>query len=107
MISLGSIFSSKPEGTPTAHVVALITRMEAEADVHPHNVSKQLTLFEALVDTNMKSSYELVINRWEKMCEFVSGFTNFVHSKFIITIHLLLRILVHHYCNPLRLSRYI
>ena len=77
MISLGSIFSSKPEGTPTPHVVALITRLEAEANVHPHDVPKQLALFEALMDTNMKSSCELVVNRWEKMCEFVSNKTVF------------------------------
>jgi len=72
MISLGSIFSTKPEATPTPHVVALITRLEAEANVHPHDVSKQLALFEALLDTKLKSSHELVITRWEKMCEFVS-----------------------------------
>ena len=71
MISLGSIFSSKPEGTPTPHVVALITRLEAEANVHPHDLAKQLALYEALLDTKMKSSYELLITRWEKMCEFV------------------------------------
>ncbi|KDR81608.1 hypothetical protein GALMADRAFT_239667 [Galerina marginata CBS 339.88] len=70
-LSLGSIFSrSKPEATPTPHVVALITRLEAEANVHPHDVSKQLALFEALLDTKLKSSYELVVNRWEKMLEF-------------------------------------
>ncbi|KAF9532978.1 ATP-dependent peptidase [Crepidotus variabilis] len=69
-LSLGSIFSSKPQGTPSPHVVALITRLEAEANVYPHEVSKQMALFEALIDTNMKSSYELVLTRWEKMCEF-------------------------------------
>ncbi|KAF8964682.1 ATP-dependent peptidase [Flammula alnicola] len=71
MLSLGSIFSrSKSETTPTPHVVALITRLEAEANVHPHDVPKQLALFEALLDTKLKSSYELVVTRWERMCEF-------------------------------------
>lgn len=73
MLSLGSIFSrSKPIAAPTPLVVAHITRLEAEANVHPHDVAKQLTLFEALLETNLKSSHELVITRWEKMCEFVS-----------------------------------
>ncbi|KIM49122.1 hypothetical protein M413DRAFT_438280 [Hebeloma cylindrosporum] len=71
MLSLGSIFSrSKTEVTPTPHVVALITRLEAEANVHPHDISKQLSLFEALLDTKLHSSYELVVTRWERMCEF-------------------------------------
>lgn len=74
MLSLGSIFSrSKPTAAPTPLIVAHITRLEAEANVHPHDVAKQLTLFEALLATNLKSSYELVITRWEKMCEFVSS----------------------------------
>jgi ATP-dependent metalloprotease len=74
MLSLGSIFSrSKPVASPTPLVVAHITRLEAEANVHPHDVAKQLALFEALLATNLKSSYELVITRWEKMCEFVSS----------------------------------
>lgn len=105
MISLGSIFSSKPERTPTPHVVALITRLEAEANVHPHDVSKQLALFEALIDTNMKSSYELVINRWEKMCEFVSnkGVLTRLHSSIMSLSRF--RILPHHYCYPLKPSR--
>jgi len=73
MLTLGSIFSrSKAEATPTPHVVALITRLEAEANVHPHDISKQLALLEALLDTKLNSSYELVVTRWERMCEFVS-----------------------------------
>jgi ATP-dependent metalloprotease len=95
-ISLGSIFSSKPEGTPTPHTVALITRLEAEANVHPHDLSKQLALYEALLDTKMESSYELVINRWEKMCEFVSKMSN---SKFlpVHSIVFMFRTPLHHY----------
>ncbi|KAJ3514840.1 hypothetical protein NLJ89_g2128 [Agrocybe chaxingu] len=69
MLNLGSIFRST-QGTPSPHVVALITRLEAEANVHPHDLSKQLTLYEALVETKLKSSYELVITRWERMCDY-------------------------------------
>uniref|UniRef100_A0A8H7Y5K6 AAA+ ATPase domain-containing protein n=1 Tax=Psilocybe cubensis TaxID=181762 RepID=A0A8H7Y5K6_PSICU len=70
-LSLGSIFSrSKAEATPTPHTVALITRLEAEANVHPHDTGKQLALLQALLETKLKSSYELIVNRWERMCEF-------------------------------------
>lgn len=72
LLSLGSIFSRpKPTAAPTPLVVAHITRLEAEANVHPHDVSKQLLLFEALSNTKLKSSYDLIITRWERMCEFV------------------------------------
>lgn len=87
-LTLGSIFSrSKTEATPTPHVVALITRLEAEANVHPHDISKQLTLFEALLNTKLHSSYELVVTRWERMCEFVSfpsdvSLANFLFVEF-------------------------
>ncbi|KAJ3845047.1 ATP-dependent peptidase [Lentinula raphanica] len=67
--TLGSIFSRKPT-LPSPTVVANITRLEAEANVYPHDVPKQMALFEALLDTKLKASYELIMNRWEKMCEF-------------------------------------
>ncbi|KAJ7774612.1 ATP-dependent peptidase [Mycena maculata] len=70
-ISLGSIFSRpKPSPAPSPHVVVEISKLEAEADVNRHDVLKQITLFQALVSTNFKQSYEVVISRWEKMCEF-------------------------------------
>lgn len=71
-LSLSSIFSrSNPTQTPSPLVVAHITRLEAEANVHPHDVSKQLALMQALADTKLKSSYDLIISRWERTCEFV------------------------------------
>ncbi|KAF9069622.1 ATP-dependent peptidase [Rhodocollybia butyracea] len=69
-LSLGSIFSRKSNAVPSPTVVANITRLEAEANVYPHDTTKQITLYQALLDTKLKSSYELIINRWEKMCEF-------------------------------------
>jgi len=79
-LSLASILSRpKPTAAPTPLVVAHITRLEAEANVHPHDVSKQLILFEALSNTKLKSSYDLIITRWERMCEFVR-FISFLHS---------------------------
>ncbi len=71
-LSLGSIFNGfKVTPAPSPTVVAHITRLEAEANVYPHDVSKQLALYNALIETNLKASYDLVINRWERMCEFV------------------------------------
>lgn len=70
-LSLGSIFSRpRPTEAPSPQLVAHVTRLEAEANVHPHDVGKQLAFMEALVETKLKSSYELVISRWERMCEF-------------------------------------
>ena len=70
-ISLGSIFSSKPSPTPSPHAVAHVARMEADANTHPYDVEKQLALFQALSETNIQPGYELIINRWERMTEFV------------------------------------
>ncbi|KAJ7452414.1 ATP-dependent peptidase [Mycena galericulata] len=70
-LSLGSVFSRpKSSPAPSPHVVVEISKLEAEADVNRHDVAKQITLFQALVSTNFKQSYEVVISRWEKMCEF-------------------------------------
>ncbi|KAG5342745.1 hypothetical protein C0989_008694 [Termitomyces sp. Mn162] len=72
--SLSYIFSRSPlPQTPPPLVIAHISRLEAEANVNPHDVSKQLALFQALSDTKLKSSYEFMISRWERMCEFDSA----------------------------------
>jgi ATP-dependent metalloprotease len=73
-ISLGSIFSSKPSPTPSPHAVAHVVRIEADANAHPNDVEKQLALFQALSETNIQPGYELIINRWERMSEFVCSF---------------------------------
>lgn len=70
-ISLGSIFSSKPSPTPSPHAVAHVAKMEVDANAHPYDVEKQLALFQALSETNIQPGYELIINRWERMTEFV------------------------------------
>ncbi|KAL0946900.1 hypothetical protein HGRIS_013063 [Hohenbuehelia grisea] len=70
-LSLGSIFSRpKPAPHPSPLTVAQITRLEAEANANPENVDKQLALFQALLQTGVKAGYEVVISRWERMCEF-------------------------------------
>ena len=75
-ISLGSIFSSKPSPTPSPHAVAHVARIEADANAHPNDVEKQLALFQALSETNIQPGYELIINRWERMGEFVRSILN-------------------------------
>ena len=71
-LSIGSIFSRpKPTPTPSALTVATIARAEADANASPHDVGKQIMLFQALVDTNVKPGYDILIARWERMCEFV------------------------------------
>ncbi|KAJ7709908.1 ATP-dependent peptidase [Mycena rosella] len=70
-LSLGSVFSRpRLSPAPSPHVVVEISKLEAEADVNRHDVPRQITLFQALVSTKFKQSYEVVISRWEKMCEF-------------------------------------
>lgn len=86
-LSLGSIFSRKPTPSPTPLVVAHITRLEAEANVHPHDVEKQLALFHALLETKLKTSFELIVNRWERMCEFDPS-SPLLHSQEAFKIYL-------------------
>jgi ATP-dependent metalloprotease len=85
-VNLGSIFSRTTiTPSPSPLVVARITRLEAEANVHPHDLEKQLALFHALMDTKLKTSYDLVVTRWERMCEFVRE-CNFVAYQIVVLI---------------------
>jgi ATP-dependent metalloprotease len=52
--------------------VAKVARLEAEANANPDDVSKQLALFYALTETQVKAGYEVVMTRWERMCELVN-----------------------------------
>lgn len=71
--SLSSIFAlRKPAPAPPPQVVANIASVEAAADTEPHDVEKQIALFEALLATNVKPGYDVLVSRWERMCEFVS-----------------------------------
>lgn len=72
--SLASLFSPrKPVSTPPPSVVANVAALEADADANPQDVQKQLTLFDALMATKVKPAYDVIIARWERTCEFVSG----------------------------------
>lgn len=71
-ISSKSIFSmGTPQPTPSPIAVAHISRLEGEANAHPTDVDKQLELFFALVETNTQAGRDLIMARWERMCEFV------------------------------------
>ncbi|KAL4265219.1 AAA ATPase family protein [Pleurotus pulmonarius] len=73
-LSLGSIFSrNKSSPSPSPLTVAHITSLESEANTNNHDVPKQLALFQALIQTELKPGYELVTTRWERMCEFDSA----------------------------------
>jgi hypothetical protein len=85
-ISLGSIFSSKPSPTPSPHAVAHVARMEADANAHPYDVEKQLALFQALSETNIQPGYELIINRWERMTEFVRSSLDISECYLLLTL---------------------
>lgn len=69
-ISIGSVRSP----IPPPDTVAAITRLETEADLHPRDTDKQLALFQGLEATNTKHGHDLVVVRWERMCEFVRAF---------------------------------
>ncbi|EIW85192.1 ATP-dependent metallopeptidase Hfl [Coniophora puteana RWD-64-598 SS2] len=47
-----------------------MSKMEADANANPNDIDKQLALFQALVDTNVKAGRDIVISRWERMCQF-------------------------------------
>ena len=67
-LSLGSIFGSrKPTTSPPPQVVAQIAAAEAAADANPRDVEKQVALFEALLNTNAKAGYDVIISRWERV----------------------------------------
>ncbi|CCM02099.1 uncharacterized protein FIBRA_04176 [Fibroporia radiculosa] len=73
LFSLASVFSRRPTPTPPPTVVARVAAIEAEANANPYGVEKQVALFEALVGTDVKPGYDVVIARWERMCEFDSS----------------------------------
>ncbi|KAF8844968.1 ATP-dependent metallopeptidase Hfl [Paxillus ammoniavirescens] len=50
--------------------VAEIARLEAEVNADPNDLSKHIALFKAMVGTKTKAGYDLVMSRWERMCEF-------------------------------------
>lgn len=69
--SLLSILSHRPFQFPSPWVYSHIRRLEEEVNLNPHDVSKQLAFFQALADTKLPLAYQLIITRWERMCEFV------------------------------------
>lgn len=58
---------------PPVHSVAIITRAEAEADADPNNVDAQVRLFKLLIESQRSAGWNVILSRWERMCEFVSS----------------------------------
>lgn len=48
-----------------------IVALESEANAFPHNVSKQVTLWRAILDMDTPTGHQRIINRWERLLEFV------------------------------------
>ncbi|THH17804.1 hypothetical protein EW146_g3064 [Bondarzewia mesenterica] len=72
--SWSSIFGTAPSNvTPSPYAVANIARVEADANANPTDVAKQLALFQVLAETKIQAGWELIITRWERMCEFDSA----------------------------------
>ncbi|KAI6167017.1 ATP-dependent metallopeptidase Hfl [Pisolithus thermaeus] len=60
---------SKPNATPSPDTVAEIARLEAEVNTDPNNSKAHEELFRALAATKTKAGYDLIMSRWERMCE--------------------------------------
>ncbi len=64
-------FSKSANSSPHPSQVAEISKLEAAADSDPNNVDTQVQLFRSLLGTGMKTGYNVIMSRWERMCEFV------------------------------------
>lgn len=47
-----------------------INKLEEEADAFPIDPARQVALFQALADADIRACYERIARRWERMCEF-------------------------------------
>lgn len=96
-LSLSTLFTrAEPAQTPSPAVVANVARIEADANAAPHDVPKQLALFEALIATEAKAGYDLIVTRWERMCEFV-GFLFLLRLQHLY-LPVLYRTQARHFC---------
>lgn len=75
LLSFGSFDSIskhfKPRPTAQPEYAANLKKLQGDADADRHNVPRQVALFHALVDTGVKENLQVVLYRWESMCEFV------------------------------------
>jgi hypothetical protein len=60
-----------PERITNPLVYSRIVALESEANAFPHNVSKQVTLWRAILDMDTNTGHQRIINRWERLLEFV------------------------------------
>ena len=62
-LNFGLIFSYNPTPLPSQLIIAYITHFKAGANVQPSDIEKQLALFHALIETKLKTLFELIINQ--------------------------------------------
>ena len=86
-ISLRSIFSNKPfpkdlpSPTPSPYAVAHVRRLELDADEHPHDLQKQLLVFEGLSELGTESGWTSLAQRWDTMTETVRSSVPKMNTK--------------------------
>ena len=74
-LDFGARHASELSSVPPVHSVRQITQAEAEADSDPNNVDAQVKLFRMLLESTRPAGRNVIISRWERMCEFVSTHT--------------------------------
>lgn len=71
-------YASELSNVPPVHSVRQITQAEAEADADPNNVGAQVKLFRMLLESARPAGRNVIISRWERMCEFVSDWHEYL-----------------------------
>ncbi|EJD05932.1 ATP-dependent metallopeptidase Hfl [Fomitiporia mediterranea MF3/22] len=65
--------TSSSASFPTVHSVAAVTKAEVEADANPNDVAAQERLFRLLIESERPAGWNVLLSRWERMCEFNPG----------------------------------
>lgn len=69
--------ASQLANLPPLHSVRQITQAEAEADANPSNVDAQVKLFRLLLESSRPAGRNVIVSRWERMCEFVGAHSSY------------------------------
>lgn len=68
-ISISSLWKP-PQPTLSPFKIWRIEKLETDADAFPMDPTRQVQLYQGLAEADIKSCYERIIRRWERMCEF-------------------------------------
>lgn len=55
-------------------MLARIRLLEVDYAQNPDDVTKQLALWQALLETQHQDGYNKIVSQWERMCEFVRDY---------------------------------